>query len=83
MNNYDGEEYVNVGIGQDDSNKELAETVKEVVNFQGKLKFDTSKPDGTRRKLLDISKLENTSWKARINLGDGVESTYKNGFRKI
>lgn len=58
MNNYDGEEFINVG--EDVSIRELAESVKEVVGFEGLLKFDTSKPDGTPRKLLDVSKLNNT-----------------------
>ena len=57
MNNYDGEEFVNVGVGEDVTIKELAETVKEVVGYEGELKFDTSKPDGTPRKLLDVTKI--------------------------
>ncbi len=59
MNNYDDEEFVNVGVGEDITIKELAETVKEIVAYEGELKFDTSKPDGTPRKLLDVSKLNN------------------------
>ena len=77
MNNYDGEEFVNVGVGEDVSIKELAESVKEVVGFEGELKFDSSKPDGTPRKLLDVSKLNNAGWKANTNLKDGISTTYK------
>ena len=77
MNNYDGDEIVNVGVGEDVSIKELAEIVKDTVGFEGELKFDTTKPDGTPRKLLDISKLNSTGWKAKINLKDGIKSTYQ------
>jgi len=76
MNNYDGEEFVNVGVGEDVSIKELAETVKEVVGFEGELKFDTSKPDGTPRKLLDVSKLNSAGWKANTKLKVGISTTY-------
>ena len=57
MNNYDVAEFVNVGVGEDGTIKELAETVKEIVGYEGGLKFDSSKPDGTSRKLLDVTKL--------------------------
>lgn len=77
MNNYDGIDFVNVGVGEDVSIKELAETVKEVTGFKGELKFDVSKPDGTPRKLLDISKLKNTGWEANTNLKNGILSSYK------
>lgn len=76
MNDYDDSEIINVGVGVDVSIKELAESVKEVVGFKGVLKFDTSKPDGTPRKLLDISKLNNKGWKAATNLKDGISATY-------
>jgi len=76
MNNYDAEEFVNVGVGEDVSIKELAETVKETVGFEGVLKFDSSKPDGTPRKLLDVSKLNKAGWRAKTNLVEGVKSTY-------
>ncbi|HFD32943.1 MAG TPA: GDP-L-fucose synthase [Gammaproteobacteria bacterium] len=77
MNTYDGEGFVNVGVGEDVTIKELAETVKEVVGYEGELKFDTTKPDGTPRKLLDIEKLNDAGWKARINIDAGVKSTYQ------
>ena len=77
MNNYDGFEFINVGVGEDVSIKELAELVKEVVGFEGKLTFNTSKPDGTPRKLLDVSKLNNHGWEVKIELKDGIITTYK------
>ncbi len=77
MSNYDGEQFVNVGVGEDVSIKELAESVKEVVGYRGELKFDASKPDGTPRKLLDVNKLNNIGWQARIQLDDGIRSTYE------
>lgn len=76
MNYYDDIEFVNVGVGEDVSIKELAETIKEVVGFNGLLKFDSSKPDGAPRKLLDVSKLEKAGWKASIQLKQGIQSTY-------
>lgn len=76
MNNYDGEEFVNVGVGDDVTIKELAEIVKKTVGFKGGLKFDTSKPDGTPRKLLDVSKMKKIGWSAGIDLSDGIKSTY-------
>ena len=77
MNNYDDEQFVNVGVGEDVSIKELAEIVKETVGFAGELKFDSSKPDGTPRKLLDVTKLNEAGWRAKINLVEGVKSTYQ------
>ncbi|MGB4774357.1 MAG: GDP-L-fucose synthase, partial [Daejeonella sp.] len=68
MNNYSGAEIVNVGCGEDVSIKELAELVKEVTGFAGDLIFDTSRPDGTPRKLLDVSKLHSLGWKHKIAL---------------
>ena len=77
MDHYDGEMFVNVGVGEDVSIKELAESVKKVIGYEGGLKFDASKPDGTPRKLLDVSKLNAIGWQAKINLGDGIQSTYE------
>jgi GDP-L-fucose synthase len=76
MNNYDGMQFINVGVGEDVSIKELAEIVKEAVGFEGELKFDISKPDGTPRKLLDVSRLNDAGWKDTIALKDGVSAAY-------
>ena len=76
MNNYDGEQFVNVGVGEDVSIRELAEIVKDTVGFEGELTFDSSKPDGTPRKLLDVTRINNIGWQADIQLNEGVKSTY-------
>jgi len=77
MENYDQGEIVNIGTGEDTTIKELAETIKMIIGFEGEIKNDTSKPDGTLRKLLDVSKLHNLGWKHKIKLEDGIKSTYK------
>lgn len=77
MNNYSGDETVNLGTGKEVTIKELAETVKEVVGYEGNLTFDTTKPDGTPRKLLDVSKLEKLGWKYHTELKDGIKLAYK------
>ena len=77
MNNYNEPEIVNVGVGDDVSIRELAETVKQVTGFSGELTFDTSKPDGTPRKLMDVSRLTALGWKANISLLEGITSTYQ------
>jgi GDP-L-fucose synthase len=73
MMNYNSEQHVNVGTGSDISIKDLALMIKEIVNFNGELKFDTSKPDGTPRKLLDVTKLNNLGWHYKIDLKKGIE----------
>ena len=73
---YDGADIVNVGVGEDVSIRELAELVKDITGYQGRIVNDTDKPDGTPRKLLDVSRLNGLGWKARIPLREGVESTY-------
>jgi len=77
MNNYDGDQFVNVGVGKDISILELAELIKDIVGFEGKIVNDLSKPDGTPRKLLDVSKLNNLGWEAQISLEEGVKDTYE------
>lgn len=77
MLNYSDEIHVNMGTGKDLSIGELGETVKEVVGFKGEIVHDLSKPDGTPRKLLDVSKLEGTGWKYKTELKEGIEKTYK------
>jgi GDP-L-fucose synthase len=76
MAHYDEESIVNVGVGEDLSIRELAELVREVVGYSGELRFDSSKPDGTPRKLLDVSRLNALGWRARIPLRRGLEETY-------
>lgn len=77
LRHYDGPDPVNVGCGEDLSIRELAETVAEVVGYRGRIAFDPSRPDGTPRKLLDISKLRELGWQPRIPLQDGIASTYR------
>lgn len=67
----------NVGTGFDLSISELASLVKSIVGYKGETKWDTSKPDGTPRKLMDVNKINNLGWKAQISLNDGIEQTYK------
>lgn len=76
LENYDSPEIVNVGCGEDISIRELAELICEVVGFEGPLTFDKTKPDGTPRKLLDVSKINGLGWRATIALRDGVARTY-------
>jgi GDP-L-fucose synthase len=76
MRNYAGGEPLNVGVGKDISIGELAELIREVVGYEGEIVYDTSRPDGTPRKLLDVSKLHNLGWQASIPLREGIEQTY-------
>lgn len=76
MVNYDGREIVNIGVGEDLTIRELAEMIAGVIGFKGKLRFDTSKPDGTPQKLLDVSRLNNLGWQAKISLEEGIRRTY-------
>lgn len=82
MQNYDEKELVNVGCGEDVSIKELAHTIKEIIGYEGNLVFDTSKPDGTPRKLLDVSKLNDLGWKYSIGLDDGIKRAYRDFITK-
>lgn len=77
MLNYNEKELVNIGTGKDITIKELAETVKEIIGFKGDLKFNTDMPDGTPRKLLDVSKLNATGWKYKIELKEGIQKAYQ------
>ncbi len=76
LENFSAPGPINVGSGVDLSIRELAETIQTVVGFEGELVFDATKPDGTPRKLMDVSKLERAGWKASIGLREGIESTY-------
>ncbi|MGZ3764886.1 MAG: GDP-L-fucose synthase [Mucilaginibacter sp.] len=77
MQNYDEEGLVNIGTGEDISIKDLATLVKAIVGFEGTIKFDASKPDGTPRKLMDVSKLHSKGWKHKIELSDGIKLAYQ------
>ena len=76
LENYSGNEILNIGTGKDLTIKELAEMICDVIEYKGNLLFDSTKPDGTPRKLLDISKLTKLGWKAKTNLKDGLIKTY-------
>ncbi len=76
MKNYEDDEHINVGTGEDVSILELAEMIKEIVGFRGEITFDRSKPDGTMRKLLDVSKLNQLGWKYRIGMKEGIKRSY-------
>lgn len=82
MENYDELQFINIGVGEDISIKELAETIQEVVGYTGKLEFDSSKPDGTPRKLMDVSKLHSLGWKHKINLKEGIALAYQDFLSK-
>lgn len=83
MQNYDGKELVNIGTGEDVSIKDLALLVKEVVGFEGSLEFDTSKPDGTPRKLMDVSKLHSLGFKHSTELREGIALAYADFRNKL
>ena len=76
LKHYSGDDFVNVGTGQDITIRDFAELVAEVVGYKGELKFDTSRPDGAPRKLLDVSKLASLGWKAKIPLRQGLATAY-------
>ena len=77
LENYDDEVAINVGTGKDISIKELAELIKQVVGFDGSIEWDSSKPDGTPRKLLDVSRIQSLGWEPTFSLRQGIESTYQ------
>jgi GDP-L-fucose synthase len=76
MDHYDAEEIVNVGTGEDLTIRELAAMIGEVTGYRGEIQFDSSKPDGTPRKVLDVSKLSKLGWQAKIALREGVGKTH-------
>ena len=77
MREYESPEIINIGVGEDVTIRELAEIVADVVGFEGETVFDASKPDGTPRKLLDVSKLRGLGWRPRIGLREGIDQTYR------
>jgi GDP-L-fucose synthase len=76
MQNYNEPGIVNIGVGEDISIHRLAELVKKIVGFEGEILTDTTKPDGTPRKLMDISKLNSLGWKSKISLEEGIKMVY-------
>ena len=77
MEKYDGEEHINVGPGEDVTIKELAETIVDVVGYKNEYEWDTSKPNGTPRKVLNVDKIKSLGWEPKISLREGIESTYE------
>lgn len=77
MKAYEGEDFFNIGTGKEVSIKALAQMIKEVVNFKGEIYFNTNKPDGTPRKLLDVSKINTLGWQYKVALLEGIKKTYK------
>ncbi|CCG52917.1 GDP-L-fucose synthase [Flavobacterium indicum GPTSA100-9 = DSM 17447] len=80
MENYNDRGFVNIGSGKEISIKDLALLVKDIVGFKGTIYFNTEKPDGTPRKLMDVSKLKNLGWEYKISLKEGIENVYKTKF---
>jgi len=76
MQRYDEKSIVNIGTGNDLSIRELAELIKEIIGYEGEIKFDASKPDGTPKKVTDVTKLNSLGWKSRTSLSAGIEKTY-------
>lgn len=83
LRTYDADEPVNVGCGEDLTIRELAETVRDVVGYRGSIGWDTAKPDGTPRKLLDVSRLQALGWQPRIALRDGIAAVYEQWRREV
>ena len=77
MQDYEGEEHINVGTGEDVTIKELAETIVDVVGYKNDYEWDTSKPNGTPRKVLNVDKIKSLGWEPKISLREGIESTYE------
>jgi GDP-L-fucose synthase len=77
MRTYDGDGIVNIGVGNDVSIGELAALISRIVGFRGEIVFDASKPDGTPRKLVDVTRLNGLGWRAKISLEQGIAATYR------
>ena len=83
MKNYNSSEIINIGTGEDITIKNLTNLVVEVIGYQGKIQWDTTKPDGTPQKLLDVSRLNNSGWKHKISLETGLKLTYNDFLKKF
>lgn len=77
MQNYDEPEHINIGTGQDISIRELASIISDVIGFNGEIQWDTTKPNGTPRKVLNVDKIKSLGWEPKISLREGIEKTYK------
>lgn len=77
MDNYESDEIINIGVGEDISIRELAETISKIVGYEGEIQFDSSKPDGTPRKLVDVTKINGLGWRASTSLEDGIQQAYQ------
>jgi GDP-L-fucose synthase len=77
INNYNDSEIINIGVGEDVSIHELAELIRETVGFEGQITYDSTKPDGTPQKLLDVSRLHNTGWNHKTSLREGIKMSYE------
>jgi len=77
MQHYNEEQFVNIGTGEDITIKDLALLIKKIAGYEGELVFDSTKPDGTPRKLMDVSYLHSLGWKHKINLEDGIKMVYE------
>ena len=77
IKNYNNSEIINIGTGKDISIKELAETIKNIIEYKEKIIWDNSKPDGTPKKLLDVSKIKNLGWEHKTKLKQGIKNTYE------
>ncbi len=80
MDTYQGNVSVNIGTGEDISIKQLAELIKDIVGYQGEVVWNTDKPDGTPRKLLDVSLIHSLGWHHKIHLEDGIQAVYEDKF---
>ena len=77
MQKYDEDEHINIGSGEDVTVKELAETIKDVVGYEHPIYWDTDKPNGTMRKVLNVDRIKALGWEPKISLREGIESTYE------
>ncbi|MBT8366844.1 MAG: NAD-dependent epimerase/dehydratase family protein, partial [Deltaproteobacteria bacterium] len=77
MNLYNESEIINVGWGKDLTIRELADMISEIIGYKGAVKWDANKPDGTPQKLMDVSRLNNLGWRAKIELKDGIQAVYQ------
>jgi GDP-L-fucose synthase len=83
MLHYDEPELINIGVGNDITIKALAELIQSVVGYEGQIHWNTDKPDGTPRKLMDVTKLHNQGWKHRTNIEEGIKATYQDFLAKM